>query len=511
MCRNASITIKRRLEDWGMRARRSLGFMLALFCVTAGTQSAAADVFIAVRNNNNLSVRACVDALQRNKPVLGPAFANRKINIIALSDLEERDAVNWNATPAPIAIKLDDRANKFDLISVPFAFRDAKHFQAFLESELYNEVLDAPLGGYNNTRLAIAYGGFYQIFSYAAAVTEAKHFHARYVGGAIVAVSTYQQLGALVNPGSIMATPDDIVQRDGEVMRQGQQAHPTVHMVEATLTSAIRNNLHKNARFVNLMSAALMPLTFQGYNLPKQLSETDKNAIKKWAGISATECSAVNYQSELDALRDLAAAGLTVVPFNRQPVVEASWSASLTRNHTAWTVEQFDRLAKLGESKPVTLPSTLLSKLPPEERMKARKWDEEAIAEIRKRQGLDLDYLDVDGQVAVLTERIKKNKNDFDSLVERGHRYAQQARFVLALHPDKRKQALQLTARALDDLNAVVKAQPRNVNALINRGYTYEIAGETEKAIADFQAAARINPELKQGVEEHIKQMRSKQ
>lgn len=483
--------------------------MLALLYLAAGARSAAADVFIAIRNNNNVSARACVEALQRNKPVLGPELAKRSIKLISLSDLEERDTVNWHDTPAPIVLKLDDRANEFDLISVPFAFRDAKHFQAFLESELYNEVLDAPLGGYNNTRLAIAYGGFYQIFSYASAVTEAKHFYKRYVGGSIVAAETYLRIGGLVNPGSLFRSgqPDDIVQRDGELMRQGHQA---VHMVEAALNSAVRNNLHKNARFVNLMSAALMPLTFQGYNLPEQLSEIDKNAIRKWASISATECSALNYQSELDALRDLTAAGLTVVPFNRQPVVEASWSTSLARIHTAWTVEQFDRLAKLGESKPVTLPSTLLNKLPPKERMEARKWDEEAKAELRRHQGLDLDYLDVDGQVAVLTERIKKNRNDFDSLVERGHRYAQQARFVLALHPEKRKQALQLTALALDDLNAVVKAQPRNVNALINRGYTYEIAGDTEKAAADFQAAAKIRPELKQDVEEHIKRMRSK-
>ena len=73
------------------------------------------------------------------------------------------------------------------LLSVPFAIHDAAHFQKFVDSDLERElkVVDWSNVGSGSPRpwLAVAYGGFFQLFSRDRAMTEPKHFVEQLIGG----------------------------------------------------------------------------------------------------------------------------------------------------------------------------------------------------------------------------------------------------------------------------------------------------------------------------------------
>jgi cytochrome c len=106
----------------------------------------------------------------------------------------------------------------------------------------------------------------------------------------------------------------------------------------------------------------------------------DMAVLRAWAEEAAVACSEANYQKELDTLEALKADGYRIVPFNRRALVEQSWLTTLESSHGYWTIEQFDRLVRLGNFPSSSIiPSSLVSKMPAQKRQEALKHDAEAI------------------------------------------------------------------------------------------------------------------------------------
>jgi hypothetical protein len=163
-----------------------------------------------------------------------------------------------------------------------------------------------------------------------------------------------------------------------DVTKMSQGNH-LVDIVEAPLNSAFEIGVDRAARYVNLISSAVIPIVFQlrdsHLKSADRFTGQERSAIVAWIQAAAAACSAANYQQEQSTLDKLKQAGLQVVPFDRRRLVAASWRAALTKAHDYWTVAEFDELVSLGGGTPgVPLPSEILSKLPPKQRHEAGKF-----------------------------------------------------------------------------------------------------------------------------------------
>jgi hypothetical protein len=265
-----------------------------------------------------------------------------------------------------------------NLAYMPFVFRDPAHFIAFTRSDLYREMKlfdqRREVGDY---WIALAYGGFYQLFSRADAMTEPRHFFNRFVGGGSH-VQIYAKFGAHPSVGSITGFGGDIpiMEKDAHFMSA----------VEEPLIDAYNDGLDRIAKFVNLDFSAVNPVLFyleDAEKLPTGL----RLRVTAWAEAAAAKCSAQNFETEQKTLDRLKAAGLTVVPVHRDAFVSAGWRYALTRANINWTADDFDRIEQLGDGpKPKRLPSALVRELGPKERARFLA-DSKAAAAERKRLG----------------------------------------------------------------------------------------------------------------------------
>lgn len=335
--------------------------------------------------NNNAAIRRCAEELvKRSKSI--SSLAPNGLRAVPIKEIHWR-VQNQSITGkyVPPFIYVTDRSHASDLIKVPFAFRDAEHVLAFLRSgEFYQQIRDNPDGENltGNPRLAIAYGGFFQIFSKAAAVTEPKHFYGRSIGGTIREPELYRQFGARINPGSgISGMYTDLDQRAAS-----EFDHRETQIVEAHLASAIENGFKGKGRFVNLVTSSMLAVDILVWTTTEKVDQKDLVALRAWADAAAAACSEANYQKELDTLEELKADGYQIVPFNRNAFVEHSWRAVLENSHEYWTIEHFDKLVRLGNSpKGGLLPSALLSKMSPQKRKQALDHDANAKSKIAGR------------------------------------------------------------------------------------------------------------------------------
>lgn len=262
---------------------------------------------------------------------------------------------------------------------VPFAFRDASHFLAYLKSNLFDTFNSRE----HDDAIAVGYGGFTQLFTKIAAVTEPKHLYGRSVSGDARAMLVYHEFGAQLGLDALpgFAIPD--LKEDFDAMGRG---HAAANIVEAPLGEALANGAGQNARFLSLASATVMQIGFRkfgGYGSTRAAQEK----VTAWGRAAAWNCSRTNYQNELDAIARLKQAGLTVVPFNRRALVETSWRIALTKDHDYWTIDEFDRLEQLGgRATGAPLPSQVVAKLPPAQRRKADEIDAHAKEYVQNRR-----------------------------------------------------------------------------------------------------------------------------
>ena len=274
------------------------------------------------------------------------------LKLILDSSDERRD--DKAALTIDVASRSEYGSGTLGLMDVPFLFRDPAHVQAFLQSDLYRDLRAASRGGLYEW-LAAAYGGFHQLFSTQNAFTEPKHFYMRWIGGPSSLTQVY---GAFAGIGDLRGGIDaaaELMLRDSDKMAA----------VEAPLIDALAYRFDQRARFVNMMFSISYPVTFSVEN--NTLPGAAHARLIAWADAAAQSCSAANFQAERDVLEKLKQAGLQIVAVDRAAFVEAGWRFGIERfaigPTVSWSVEDLDRVVRMGAEAPVRLPSALLSKL----------------------------------------------------------------------------------------------------------------------------------------------------
>jgi hypothetical protein len=371
------------LETRGYLVTGLITLALVLAVSPAFANSARIHHQIGIDESNNVSaVKRCADELVKRAGSITP-LAPQGLTVVPLGVINSRlrtQTITGEFLRPHVYVT--DRSYHYDLIKLPFVFRDAPHFLAFLQSgEFYEQIRDTA-DQFSPPRLAIAYGGFYQMFSKNAAVTDVKHFYGRSIGGTVRVVEVYQQFGARINTHSILPTRSGLDQLAATAMGNDDKE---TQIVEAHLGSAIENGFKGKGRFVNLVSSSVLSVDIVIETSPSNdIGAEDLKALREWAGAAALACSEANYEKELKTLEALKQDGYQIVPFNRSAFVERSWHAILDYPHEYWTIEQFDRLVKLGNvSNGSLLPSALLLKMTPERRKKAIERDKEAKANLK--------------------------------------------------------------------------------------------------------------------------------
>jgi hypothetical protein len=332
--------------------------------------SAAQPVSIAVPDRE--AARICAEALV---DVIREDNFTAPVKIVSHEELQNMRKVGTIRDLVPHAVISLDIRDETSITAIPFVFRDAPQFLAYLQSDLFEEIERRK----SRERIALAYGGFTQLFSKTAVITEPQHLKGRAVAGDTRAGRVYFAFGAkYYNPLSTWAIPSVAgLTDDFERMERG---HALSEIVEAPLADALASGAERTARFVSLTSSTLITI---GFKDDSDREFIPRGRLKRWSRTAAMACSRTIYQTELDSLERLKNAGIKVAPFNRPPMIEASWRMALEEEHTYWTIGEFDRLIQLdGGINGVPLPSAIVAKLPAAKRRAALKFDEQARKEL---------------------------------------------------------------------------------------------------------------------------------
>jgi len=277
----------------------------------------------------------------------------------------------------PAAVRIDLTGLRFQeaalsvAIDVGQVFRDAAHFQIFVQSDLFKRLqhIDRNKGVGSVSWLAMAYGGYYHLFSRDRALTEPAHFKGQLIGGAEHA-RVYDSFQGTLSSAALFYSSFGRQLSAGDLEKFGQREVPLAG-VEAPVINAGKLGLEQKAKFVNLTYSAVYPVVFQVFM--ERFYPVEPNArakVLRWASSAAQSCSAENYRAEQASLDRLRSAGLQIVPVNRAALVEPSWRHGISWVITGmdWTTRDLDEIVSMG-AKPKRLPSALVAGLP----AKARK------------------------------------------------------------------------------------------------------------------------------------------
>ncbi len=328
--------------------------VLTLAGVFSGSAKAQVTVLLRAPASNTAAL-ACRQSLHETVATLGRSD-------VRLVDAGLYDKI---ADPIPLSMELQSprEESAISLTTVPFAFRDPEHFQAFLASDLLKELrLTDQMERFGRPWAAVAYGGFYQLFSGKRAMTEPAHFQSRFIGGAAHSW-LYRRFNANGSAQALMF--GDNSSADADTMQKNDNL---MSAIETPLIEASKYNLGEKAGFLNLMFTAVNPVVFytEGMNsLPFAVA----SRFGKWAEIAAQKCSSANLQQEQVELDALKAKKVTVVPADRAAFVTAGWAYGMSQANINWSIGDLDRLVRLGhESAREKAPSSIIPTLPTKQR-----------------------------------------------------------------------------------------------------------------------------------------------
>lgn len=273
------------------------------------------------------------------------------------------------------------RGAAIEIAHTPYLFTDARHYLDFIRSDALKQLKQA-----DRTRkepivwLALAYGGYHQLFSTDRAFTEPRHFFEQKVGGSRHA-ALFERLGAnaLLKHAAELNRENEAIE-DGFKSMGDHDRSIRNHAVVATLFHGLEYARTNRARFINLTFSAIKPILFHVDGRQWQTLPADMQAkIERWLNIAALQCSNAVFESERTALDALKKGGLTIVPVNRSALLEHGWLWSLTdlvrkperssyRDDRPgfWTVHDLDAIVRLTTKASATaLPSAVLAKLNP--------------------------------------------------------------------------------------------------------------------------------------------------
>ena len=254
-------------------ARAALAILLATSSARAGDRI----IQIVVPDAEHAPARACADALINSRSSL-PGANDTTFEIKTWDEAKDDPR-------KPVRIEIDTDPKPLELPGIPFVFRDAQHFQAYLTSDLFQSMRNRM----SSDVVTVAYGGFYQLFSRIAASTEPRHLYGRTIGGDARAMMVYHEFGAHAGASagaSIMGMVD--LDQDFRWMREG---HIWSQIVEAPLVQAA-DNAARSARYVSLVSSVVQPIYIKAPG----------DTYRAWAENAALACSAANYDAELKVL-----------------------------------------------------------------------------------------------------------------------------------------------------------------------------------------------------------------
>lgn len=102
--------------------------------------------------------------------------------------------------------------------------------------------------------------------------------------------------------------------------------------------------------------------------------------------------------------------------------------------------------------------------------------------------------------IAEATERIKKDKDDFEAYYTRGSAHFQLGQIYIIMYSpaysqDQNKVIKSAFEAAVTDFSAVVKIKPDFVQAFVMRGMAYGQMGLSAAAVADFTHAIGLDPQ----------------
>jgi hypothetical protein len=282
--------------------------------------------------------------------------------------LTKQEDAGWqNKKSRAIVVELDQRPDDSALHGIPFAFTDAAHFLAYLQSPLPARLdFNRSLG----RETILAYGGFSQLFSRIAAVTTPKHFYSRRISGDAQGLLVYHEFG-----GDMGITLPGIMTADlPESFQRMQSGHALYDIVEAPLAAAYDADASHIARFLSLSSTSVESIAFEAQG---DLLYYSKEKVSAWQRAAALRCSKENFATELEILEKFKKDGVQVAPFDRVSLVETSRRLWLEKPHSEWTIADFDELASLaapiGKS-----PSQIVASLPAKRKAAALRFDDEA-------------------------------------------------------------------------------------------------------------------------------------
>ncbi len=330
---------------------------------------------------HDITAKHCAIALSDNRAVLD-AGMRIETKVLAKTDTSPSSSGYLNPDAPHLDIHVEAKTSGGHIIGAPLAFRDPQHLIAYLQSNAFREMrsYDQSYGP-----IAVAYGGYSQLFSKNAAVTEARHLKDRAIGGARAGFWLYVNLGANA-PYNPSLGKDDTIAEAAEKM--GNDYRPSssfdrqfrigvVDLVDAPIIGAFENGLDRHARYLNLISTAVQPVYIgQISSISEAAPELWKPAAR-WMESSAMICSAANFKLEQDTLARLKSAGLQVVPFNRSALIETGWKGSLLTSRS-WTTKDLDRLVAAGTGVPSRRPSDIVSQFSAEDRRKYRSEEKDA-------------------------------------------------------------------------------------------------------------------------------------
>jgi hypothetical protein len=375
---------------------------LALVVSTACATGARAQVlfFLEEYSSKNIALKTCAETLIR----LAPNFGMERADDDTLED--PWDDIRNDVVVIDIQAGYQLPFAPLSLLRSPFLIRSAESFQRIAESDLVGELLALPQG--TSAPLAVAYGGFNQFFSHAAAFTNSKHFPGK------IFVADNLTTGVLLELGGIPSAKHLIMNVTNDYLSIAENAFSlldgtgaTIAVIEAPTSSIEWMDPEQRTRFIDLAYSSLQTIVFgvSERGFLKFMSLKQMHVFRDWANAAAQDCSIANYDAEVRILGELKTGGVTIVPFDRADMVTASWKINLVDETRAYTVSEMDRLATLDEGKnPKTLPSTILKKMSSEKRKLANTIDAKIKSDraAMKASRAEL-YADLDARVALLT------------------------------------------------------------------------------------------------------------
>jgi hypothetical protein len=282
--------------------------------------------------------------------------------------LVKQEEGGWqNKKSRSLVVELDQRQDELALHGIPFAFTDAAHYMAYLQSPLLAR-LDANRDYLDETILA--YGGFSQLFSRIAAVTTPKHFYNRRISGDAQGLLVYHEFGGEMG----IALPGMMTADLPEAFRRMKSGHVLYDIVEAPLVGAYDAGAADVARFLSLTSTSVISIAFK---LERRDTPFRSDKLSAWQRAAAMKCSKENFAAELEVLNKFKEAGVQIAPFDRASLVETSRRLWMERKHSDWTIADFDELVSLAA--PVgKSPSQIVASLPAKAKATALRFDDEA-------------------------------------------------------------------------------------------------------------------------------------